>query len=146
VNNLLDLKENDEHALDLALHLSRHFSVSVSWTFLIWLTLSSPNTCVITARASVALFPYICTKFDAVPLSDPSRNLMHIFQIHNLKKKDVNISTSIQLHEILYTDSQNMYVLSSTVPSRYYNCCTVTSTSLRNHAYPLVNGRPIQLA
>jgi hypothetical protein len=34
------------------------------------------------------------------------------------------ISTSTQLREILYTDFQNMLVLSSTVASCYYSCCT----------------------
>jgi hypothetical protein len=29
-----------------------------------------------------------------------------------------------QLHEILYTDSQDMLVLSPIVASHYYNCCT----------------------
>jgi hypothetical protein len=33
VNNPLDVKENDEHAFDFALHLSRRFSVSVSLDF-----------------------------------------------------------------------------------------------------------------
>jgi hypothetical protein len=37
---------------------------------------------------------------------------------------DVKVSTSTQLRVILYTDSQNMLVLSSTVASRYYNYCT----------------------
>jgi hypothetical protein len=36
---------------------------------------------------------------------------------------------STQLPEILCTDSQDMLVLSSTVTSHYYNCCTDGSTS-----------------
>jgi hypothetical protein len=39
-----------------------------------------------------------------------------------------NISTSIQLCEILYTDSQYMLV-------RYFNCCTDWSKSLGNYGY-----------
>jgi hypothetical protein len=38
-----------------------------------------------------------------------------VIQIHDSKYKDVKISTSTQLREILYTDSQDMLVLSSTV-------------------------------
>jgi hypothetical protein len=34
VNNLLDVKENDDHALDFALHLSLFFLVSVNLDFL----------------------------------------------------------------------------------------------------------------
>jgi hypothetical protein len=80
-------------------------------------------------------FPDICTIFDAVSLSDMLRN--HItpdsrFQIKGRK----NISTSPQLREILYTDSQDMLVLSSTVASCYYNCCTYGSTSPENYRHP----------
>jgi hypothetical protein len=46
------------------------------------------------------------------------------------------ISTSIQLHVILDTDSKDMLVLSSTVVSCYYNCCTDGSTSPINYGYP----------
>jgi hypothetical protein len=45
-------------------------------------------------------------------------------------------SPVVTLREILYTDSQDMLVLSSTVVSRYYNCCTDSSTSLGNYGYP----------
>jgi hypothetical protein len=37
------------------------------------------------------------------------------------------------MHEILYTGSQDMLVLSRTVASRYYNCCTDGSTSPGNY-------------
>jgi hypothetical protein len=68
-------------------------------------------------------FSKICTKFDAVSLSDPSQN--HIRPDTQLQTKGCKkISSSIELREILYTDSQGMLVLSSTVVSRYYNCCT----------------------
>jgi hypothetical protein len=55
-------------------------------------------------------------------------------------KRTWRISTSTYLHEILCTDSQDMLVLSSTVASRYYNCCTDGSTSPGNYGYPLVVG------
>jgi hypothetical protein len=56
VNNPLDIKENDKHTLDFALHLSRLFSVSVSFSLCARLILSSPNSCLIIGRVSVALF------------------------------------------------------------------------------------------
>jgi hypothetical protein len=42
-----------------------------------------------------------------------------------LSKNDIKISTSSQLREIVYTDFQDMLVLSSSVASRNYNCWTV---------------------
>jgi hypothetical protein len=45
---------------------------------------------------------------------------------------------STQLCEILYTDSQDMLVLSSTVASRYFNCYTDGSTHPGNYGYHLV--------
>jgi hypothetical protein len=51
------VKENDEHALDFALHLPRHFRSRWVCTFRVRLLLSSPNACLIIARVSVALFP-----------------------------------------------------------------------------------------
>jgi hypothetical protein len=53
-------------------------------------------------------------------------------QINDAKK---NISTSTQLREILYAGFQDMLVLSSTVASRYYNCCTDGSTISRNYGW-----------
>jgi hypothetical protein len=44
-------------------------------------------------------------------------------------KRTQKIGTSIQMREILYTLSRDMLVLLSTIASRYYNCCTVGSTS-----------------
>jgi hypothetical protein len=41
-----------------------------------------------------------------------------------------------QLREILYTDSQDVLVLSSTIAQRYYNCCIDGSTNPGNYAYP----------
>jgi hypothetical protein len=52
VNNPLDIKENDEYALDFVLHLSCLFLASVSMDF----TLSSPSTCLIITRVSTAPF------------------------------------------------------------------------------------------
>jgi hypothetical protein len=42
---------------------------------------------------------------------------------------------STQIREILYTDSQDMLVLSSTVAVRYYNCCTDGNTSPGNYGF-----------
>jgi hypothetical protein len=128
------IKENDEHALDFALRLPRHFRSVWVWTFPVLLVLSSPQVCVVTDRVSVAISSEICTKFDAVPLSDPSRNRVRTdtrFQINGRKK----INTSIQLREILYTNSQAILVLLSTIASQHYNCWTDGSTSLGNYRY-----------
>jgi hypothetical protein len=65
-------------------------------------------------------FSEIYTKFDSVPLSDPLRNRIWPdtqFQIKWHKK----ISMSTQLHEILYTDSQDMLVYDLT-----FHCATTT--------------------
>jgi hypothetical protein len=40
---------------------------------------------------------------------------------------------STQLHKILYTDFQDMLVISSIVSLCYYNCCTDGSTSPGNY-------------
>jgi hypothetical protein len=52
------------------------------------------------------------------------------FQI-NRSKKSARPSSC----EILYTDSQNMLVLSTTIASRYYKCCTEYSTSPGNYEH-----------
>jgi hypothetical protein len=46
--------------------------------------------------------------------------------IHNFRDSRCHlVSTSIQLREMLYTDSRDMVLVSSTVTLRHYNCCTV---------------------
>jgi hypothetical protein len=50
-------------------------------------------------------------------------------------KRRKKISTSTQQHEMLYTDSKNLLVLSFTVISRYNNCCTDGSSSPGNYGY-----------
>jgi hypothetical protein len=56
-----DIKENDEHAPDIALHLSRLFRSAQNQTChsntRVWLMLSPPNACLATVRVSVPLFP-----------------------------------------------------------------------------------------
>jgi hypothetical protein len=49
-----------------------------------------------------------------------------------------SFSESTQLRELLYTDSQDTLVLSSTVASRYYNWCTDGSISPGNYGNPLL--------
>jgi hypothetical protein len=66
----LYINENDEHALDSAFRLSRLFRSRWVYIFRERLLVSSPNEWLIFARVSVE----ICTKFDAVPFSGPSRN------------------------------------------------------------------------
>jgi hypothetical protein len=74
VNNALDVKENDEHALDFALHLSCLFQ---SWrfsTFCVQLMLPSPTACLIIARVSMTLFLRFAQNLMLIPLLDPSQN------------------------------------------------------------------------
>jgi hypothetical protein len=40
---------------------------------------------------------------------------------------------------MLYIDFQNMLVLTFTVASRYYNCCTDGGTNPGNYGYPLIS-------
>jgi hypothetical protein len=58
------------------------------------------------------------------------------------------MSTPTQLREILYTDSQDMLALSSTVASRCYKFCTYGSISLRNyisiHTWDITNTQQTQ--
>jgi hypothetical protein len=126
--------------LTLLLSISPFFGFRELWLSEYGL-LSSPNARIIIASVSVGLFPRYCPTFDDVLLSDPLRNRIRPdarLQITESKKK---ISTSIQMCGILYTDfigSKNMLVLLSTVASRYYNCCTDSSTTPGNYGYILV--------
>jgi hypothetical protein len=56
VNNPLDIKGNDEDALDFVPDVYR-FRFRRFWTLLVQLMLSSPNACLIIASVSVALSP-----------------------------------------------------------------------------------------
>jgi hypothetical protein len=71
MNNRIDKKESDEHALELALLLSRLLRSALSRAchsnIRVRPMLSSPNACLIIARVSIAISYKICTKFDAVP-------------------------------------------------------------------------------
>jgi hypothetical protein len=76
-------------------------------------------------------FSKICTKCDAIRLSDPSQNCV---------RPDIQLRVkgrSTQLCEILYTDTQDMLVLLSTVALCYYNCCTDGRPSPGNYGYPI---------
>jgi hypothetical protein len=68
VSNPFDIKENDEHALDFALHLSRPFRSWWVWTFSVRLMLFSPNACLVIVRVSVAHIRRL------------AQNLMHIWR------------------------------------------------------------------
>jgi hypothetical protein len=79
----------------------------------------------------------IYTKFDAVP------SFGSIAEFHYAKYRTPNngtliISNSTQQREILYTDPQDMLVLSCTVALRYSNCSTDGSTSSGNYECSLV--------
>jgi hypothetical protein len=70
VNNPLDIKENDEHAFDFAFHLSHLFSVSVSFDSPCEAHAFFPER--LSCQGFHHTFFEIDTKFDAVPLLDPS--------------------------------------------------------------------------
>jgi hypothetical protein len=73
VHNVLDVKENYEHALDFALHLPRFFSVSSSLDFPCTVSAFFPERISLPGSPSHFL-PEICTKCYAVPLLDLLRN------------------------------------------------------------------------
>jgi hypothetical protein len=60
VKNLLNIKENYDHALDFEINLSRFFGLG---EFGFMLMLSFPNTCLIIARVSVALLQRFVQRF-----------------------------------------------------------------------------------
>jgi hypothetical protein len=92
LNNCLDVKENDEHALDFALRLSHLLRSRWVWNFsntCVQFMLSYPNACLIVASVCHTSFKN-CIKFDAHSLSDLSQNC-------------ITPNTGLQLHEILYS-------------------------------------------
>jgi hypothetical protein len=95
-----------------------------------WLMRSSPYTCLIIVMVSVAHFSDICIKSDA-----HSEFLCQVHRIRLPYKMTSKINTSAQVRSTLYTNSEQMLVLPSTVESRYYNCCRDGSTSLGNYGY-----------
>jgi hypothetical protein len=121
VNNFLYIKENDYHALDFVLQLSRllFFGLGEFGRSCVRLMLSFPNAWLITARVLVALFPRFSQNFKLFICWIHSE-----IKSHDSKEEDIEVSTSTQLREILYTDFKYMLVPSSTVASRYCNLCT----------------------
>jgi hypothetical protein len=81
-------------------------------------------------------FSEICTKFDAVPLSDPSRNIMRPDTWLQRKGRKKSAPPLSCVNVCTLTPTINL-VLSPTVASRYYNCCTAGSTSPGNYGYSL---------
>jgi hypothetical protein len=94
VNNPIHDKENDEHALGFAFHLSRLFPVSVSLDVQCTAHAFFPGCLCSHYQGLSRTFSEICTKFDAVPLSDPSRN----FTRYDIKLP-IKRRTSTQLRE-----------------------------------------------
>jgi hypothetical protein len=132
-NNPLDIKKKYGDAPDFEL---KRVSVSHSNTR-VWLMLSSPNACLIISEVSFALFPrfaqIVCT------LAVRSIAKSHQARYTTPNKRTQNISTSIQLREILYADSQDMLVaLLCAVALRYYTCCIDGDTNPGNYGYLFV--------
>jgi hypothetical protein len=115
------------HTVAIKRHLSRLFSVWVSLEFAfqttVWLMLSFPNTCVIIAMISVAVF----RRF--------AQNLGHIHRVKSHQARYTTPNKCVKnphvqpLLEIVYADSQDVLVPSSSVGSRCCNCCTDRSTN-----------------
>jgi hypothetical protein len=95
--------------------------------------LSSLNACLIVARVSRRTLSEICIKFGAVILSGASRNRIRPDTQLQMKGRKKSACLPTQLREILYTDSQNMLVLSSDVAPRYYSYRTDGSISPGNY-------------
>jgi hypothetical protein len=74
VHNPLDIKENDEHAPDRALHLSHFFSDFMSFDLSSQIEFSFLEHLNNHCRGLRHAFSEIRTKFDVVLLSDPSQN------------------------------------------------------------------------
>jgi hypothetical protein len=112
VNKPLDVKDNDEIVNDFALHLSRLFSVSASLDFPCTAHTFFPE-----------LLPNHLQKIVCNSL------VGFIAKLHQARYTAYKISSSNQRRGVVYTDPLDMLVLSSTVASRYYNCCTDGNTS-----------------
>jgi hypothetical protein len=118
--------------------LVSHFSASVSLDF--------PCT-------PHAFFPELLSNYCQGPVVHFFRDLQEIWwcsfvgsimKSHRSRSKTLNkgtykISISTQLREILYTDSQDMLAVSSTVASGYYNCCTDEGISPGNYGYSITS-------
>jgi hypothetical protein len=133
----LFVKENYEHALDFALHFPLE-------GLLLYLRVINVNPAVITDDNPGKEG---CTVGgDAMKLlADTDMLLLLIscqksFQARYMtqNKKAIKINTSTQLHEILYIDSEDMLVLSSTIALHYYSCCTDSYTSPGNCGYLII--------
>jgi hypothetical protein len=74
VNNPLDVKENYEHALDFAFRLSRLFEFGHAIQTHVYDSHFLPVRLSDHRQGLRYTLSDICTKFDAVPLSDTSRN------------------------------------------------------------------------
>jgi hypothetical protein len=120
VNNPLDVKENDKH------------SVLVRLGFLCTAHAFFPECLYNHYQDLRRTFSKICTKFDAVPLSDPPWS--HIRPVTWLQIKGKN--QHLYCMKFWTFDSQDMLVLSSSIESCCYNFCAGDSTSPGNYGYP----------
>jgi hypothetical protein len=72
VNNPIDIKENDDHAIDFTLHLFSPVSVSLSLGFPCAANAFLPERLSNNFQGLWQSFSEICTKCDAASLSNPS--------------------------------------------------------------------------
>jgi hypothetical protein len=124
MNNPIDVKVDDEHALDFALYL---FSIcpepSMPYKHRARLMLSSPNACLLNTRVSFAVFSRFAQHLMLFIFQ--AHRQIALGQIHDFKCKDVK-------YQHVHPD---MLVMSPTVPSRCCNCCTAGSNSSENYGW-----------
>jgi hypothetical protein len=115
VNNAFDVKENDEHALDFALHLSRFSRSRWVRAFCVRLMFSSLNACLIIARVSRTLHKMWCCSF-VVSIAKshyttPTKRAYEIIHVHPSSSNSVHwlpryastiIYSCIALLQLLY--------------------------------------------
>jgi hypothetical protein len=123
MNNPLDIKENYEHALDFSLR----FPLG---GLLLCLRVINVNSALVTSDKPKQERRIVGN--DLTKLLAETR--IKLLQTIGCRKS----STSNHKSDILYTNSQDMIGLLSTVVSRCYKCCTDGSNSPGNYGYHLV--------
>jgi hypothetical protein len=113
-------------------HARNTFSVSVSLGFPCMAHASFPECFSIHCQGLCRTFSEICTKFDAVPLLDPTWN--RISDIYNFKKENVKKLPCPSSCVKFCTLTPNMLVLSHAGAS-HYNFCSDGTASPVNYGY-----------
>jgi hypothetical protein len=120
----LEVKENDEHALGFAVYQSCLSSVSLTLDFPCMAHAFFPEHLSDHCQGIRRTFSEICTKFDAVPLPDASRNHIRLGTGLLIKEGQKNQ----HVHPVAWNFVHWLPKYANTVASHYYNCCTDGST------------------